>query len=426
MNMCFLITSLFLLSFVYSDENQTIDGVAAIIEEHIVLKSDLAQMLNMSIIQKKLDPLKDVEKVKRLERSILESMVDQKIILKKAEIDSVSVEENEVDLALDQQIQMLISQAGGEEKAEEVLGQTLKSFRREFWYEMRDRLLSEKYQQQLINSVKVTRLDVLDFYNTYKDSLPTLPLKAKIRHCLIKVKPSEKAKKSSILFLNSLKERLKKGESFADLAEKYSEDPGSRSNGGKLGWVERGSLVKSFETAAFTAPINQVTKPIESEFGYHLIEALQKKGDKILVRHILNIPEKTEEDNALFFNFATTLQEDSIKTMNDFIAFTKKYSEDKTTYKVGGNLGWIDPNNFSIPEIGLAIKYIKPGECSPPINSNEGYHLIWIEDLKKGGKPNLHDHWFDIENMSLNKKKMDWYQDWIKKSRKDIYIEIKG
>ncbi len=426
MNMCFFITSLFLLSSLYSNDNQTIDGVAAIIEEHIVLKSDLAQMLNMSIIQKKLDPLKDVEKVKRLERSILESMVDQKIILKKAEIDSVSVEENEVDLALDQQIQMLISQAGGEEKAEEVLGQTLKSFRREFWYEMRDRLLSEKYQQQLINSVKVTRLDVLDFYNTYKDSLPTLPLKAKIRHCLIKVKPSEKAKKSSILFLNSLKERLKKGESFADLAEKYSEDPGSRSNGGKLGWVERGSLVKSFETAAFTAPINQVTKPIESEFGYHLIETLQKKGDKILVRHILNIPEKTEEDNALFFNFATTLQEDSIKTMNDFIAFTKKYSEDKTTYKVGGNLGWIDPNNFSIPEIGLAIKYIKPGECSPPINSNEGYHLIWVEDIKKGGKPNLHDHWFDIENMSLNKKKMDWYQDWIKKSRKDIYIEIKG
>ncbi len=426
MNICFFITSLFLLSFVYSNDNQAIDGVAAIIEEHIVLKSDLAQMLNMSIIQNKLDPLKDVEKVERLERSILESMVDQKIILKKAEIDSVSVEESEVDLALDQQIQMLISQAGGEEKAEEALGQTLKSFRREFWYEMRDRLLSEKYQQQLINSVKVTRLDVLDFYNTYKDSLPTLPLKANIRHCLIKVKPSEKAKKSSILFLNSLKERLKKGESFGDLAEKYSEDPGSRSNGGKLGWVERGSLVKSFETAAFTAPINQVTEPIESEFGFHLIETLQKKGDKILVRHILNIPERTEEDNALFFNFAKTLHKDSIKTLNDFIAFAKKYSEDKSTYKVGGNLGWVDPNNFSIPEIGLAIKYIKPGECSPPINSNEGYHLIWVEDFKKGGKPNLHDHWFDIENMSLNKKKMDWYQDWIKKSRKDIYIEIKS
>ena len=93
----------------FSQNNQNIDGVAAIIEEHIVLKSDLAQMLNMSIIQNKIDPLKDVEKIKSLEQSILESMIDQKIILKKAEIDSVFVEENEVDLALDQQIQMLIS-----------------------------------------------------------------------------------------------------------------------------------------------------------------------------------------------------------------------------------------------------------------------------------------------------------------------------
>ena len=100
-------------SFIYSNNNKNIDGVAAIIEEHIVLKSDLAQMLNMSIIQNKIDPLKDVEKIKALEQSILESMIDQKIILKKAEIDSVFVEEKEVDLALDQQIQMLISQAGG-------------------------------------------------------------------------------------------------------------------------------------------------------------------------------------------------------------------------------------------------------------------------------------------------------------------------
>ena len=120
-----------------------------------------------------------------------------------------------------------------------------------------------------------------------------------------------------------MKERLEKGESFSDLAEKYSEDPGSKNNGGKLGWVKRGSLVKSFETAAFTASINQVTQPIESEFGFHLIETLQKKGDKILVRHILNIPKKTEEDNALFFNFATTLQKDSIKTLNDFINLQK-------------------------------------------------------------------------------------------------------
>tara|TARA_X000001036_G_scaffold386009_1_gene380849 strand:+ start:430 stop:1710 length:1281 start_codon:yes stop_codon:yes gene_type:complete len=426
MNMKIFFSSLVFFSLVFSQNNQSIDGVAAIVEEHLVLKSDLAQMLNMSIIQNKIDPIKDIEKIKTLEKSILESMIDQKIILKRAELDSVIVEENEVNLALDQQVQMLISQAGGEKKAEEALGQSIKSFRREFWYEMRDRLLSEKYQQQLINNIKVTRLDVLNFYETYRDSLPTIPLKAKIRHCLIKVKPSETSKKSSLLFLKNLKVKIEQGESFSDLAEIHSEDPGSKNNAGDLGWVKRGSLVKSFETVAFTSPINKVTDPVESEFGFHLIETLEKAGDKIRVRHILNIPKKTEEDNVIFFNFATTLKNDSIKSLSDFVFYTKKYSDDEITKKVGGSLGWVDPNNYSIPEIGLALKYVKKNECSPPINSDLGYHLIWVEDFKKGGKPNLEDHWFDIENMSLNKKKMDWYQNWLKKSRENIFIERIG
>ena len=416
----------FLFSLAWSQTSQDIDGVAAIIEEHIVLKSDLAQMVNMSIIQNKIDIEKDKEKIKNLEKSILESMIDQKIILKKAELDSVLVEENEVDLALDQQIQMLISQAGGEKKAEEALGQSIKEFRREFWYDMRDRLVSEKYQQQLINAIKVTRLDVLEFYKTYRDSLPIIPLKAKIRHCLIKVKPSQSSKKSSFLFLKDLQKKIENGGSFSDLAEKHSEDPGSKNNGGSLGWVKRGSLVKSFETAAFTSELNKTTNPIESEFGFHLIETIKKQGDKILVRHILNIPQKTEEDNKKFFDFATSLKKDSIKTLNDFLLFTKKYSDDKNTKNVGGNLGWVDPNNYTIPEIGLAIKHIKPDECSPPINSSLGFHLLWIEDFKKGGKPNLEDHWVDIESMSLNKKKMDWYQNWLKKARDNIYIHIKS
>ena len=224
-------SSLIFFSLIFPQNNQSIDGVAAIVEEHLVLKSDLAQMVNMSIIQNKIDPSKEIEKVKTLERSILESMIDQKIILKRAELDSVFVEENEVNLALDQQIQMLISQAGGEKKAEEALGQSIKSFRREFWYEMRDRLLSEKYQQQLINNIKVSRLDVLNFYEAFKDSLPIIPLKAKIRHCLIKVKPSETAKKSSVLFLKDIKTKIKNGGSFSDLAKKHSEDPGSKNNG---------------------------------------------------------------------------------------------------------------------------------------------------------------------------------------------------
>ena len=126
--LCFLI----LFSFSFTQGNQNIDGIAAIVEEHLVLKSDLAQMVNMSIIQNKMHPSKDIEKIKALEKTILESMIDQKIILKKAELDSVIVEENEVNLALDQQIQMLISQAGGEKRLKKPLVKALKVFEESF------------------------------------------------------------------------------------------------------------------------------------------------------------------------------------------------------------------------------------------------------------------------------------------------------
>jgi len=87
-------------------------------------------------------------------------------------------------------------------------------------------------------------------------------------------------------------------------------------------------------------------------------------------------------------------------------------------------LGWIDPSNYSVPEIGQAIKYIEMGACSPPINSSIGFHLLWVEGVKKGGRPSLRDHWSDIESMALNKKKMDWYQDWISEARTKFYVEI--
>ena len=421
MNKVFIIL---LFSLVFSKGKQNIDGVAAVIEDRIVLKSDLAQMVNMSLIQNKIDPNKNEEKFVLLQESILQSMIDQKIILKRAELDSVVVDEDEVNTALEQQIQMLINQAGSKKQAEEVLGQGLKEFKREFWYDMQDRLISERYQQNLINAIKVTRSDVLSFFQTYKDSLPIIPLTAKIRHCLIKVKASENSKKKSLLFLKELKEKIKNGTDFSKVAEEYSSDPGSKNNGGSLGWVKRGMLVKSFETVAFTAELNVVVGPIETDFGFHLIETLERKGDKVLVRHILNIPEILETDNQKYFNFATSLSQDSIKTLKDFIFYTKKYSDDETTKNLGGDLGWINPSSFSIPEIGQVLKHIKINESSPPVNSSMGFHLIWIDKIKKGGKPNVVDNWVEIESMALNKKKMDWYENWIKESRKNIYINI--
>ena len=406
--------------------DEYIDGVAAIVENNIVLKSDLVQMVNITASQSRIDPNKEPDRFLELQRNVLESMIDQKILLEMAEVDSVSIEEKEVDKALEQQIDLLISESGGKERAEEVIGQSISEFRREFWYDMKDRLVSEKYQQQLLSSISITRSDVVSFYNTYKDSLPLIPEKTKLRHLLVPIEPSQGSKDSSFSFLLNLKNKIIEGADFEEAAGLYSDDPGSKNNGGSLGWVTRGSLVKNFETAAFTAEPGIIVGPVETEFGFHLIETIEKKGDKIKVRHILIIPKKTNKDNKRAFDFAVSLKEDSIKTLIDFKKYVKKYTSDESTKKIGGSLGWIESKNYSIPEIGQSLKYLEKNTCSPPINSSYGLHLLWIEDIKEGGKATLEKNWTDIELMTLNKKKMDWYKDWMTKARKGFYIEIKN
>jgi len=421
---CKKILLIFAVSFSFSQENtQYIDGIAAIVEDHVVLKSDLIQMVNMAAIQNKIDPRTNPDAFIRLQSSVIQSMVDQKIMLEMAELDSIVVDEKEVNQALDQQIQMLVAQAGGESRAEDALGQPIKDFRREFWYDMKDRMISERYQQQLLSAIVVTRSEVKEFYKTYKDSLPVLPMMAKVRHLQVPIKPGVAAKEKTKSFLSELKSQIVDGNSsFSDVAKAHSLDP-SKNNGGELGWVKRGSLVKNFETAAFTIELGEISDPIETEFGYHILETLEKQGDKIRVRHVLMSPEITNDDNERAYNLAFSLK-DSATTLQKFKDLVKKYSSDKTTTDIGGDLGWIDPANYAVPEIGQAIKYIELGSCSPPINSSIGFHLLWVGGLKKGGRPNLQDHWAEVESMALNKKKMDWYQGWISGAREKFHIQI--
>ena len=414
-----------LYSFLFSQNNDVfVDGVAAIIEDNIVLKSDLNQMLNMMSIQQKINPNKDFNKYLKLKELVLGSMVDQKILLELAEKDTtIEVSEKEVNQALDQQVDNILLQAGGKKEAEKMLGQSIKSFRSEFWFDMKEKIVSEKYQQKALSKIKVSKKDITAFFDVYRDSLPLFPTEAKIRHLLIKPEPNEFIKKEIFNKLKTIKKRIVSGEKFELLAKEFSMDPGSQKKGGELGWVKRGSLLKNFEEKTFTIKTNTISDPIETEVGFHILEVFERKGDRARVRHILIIPQINEEDKKRAFNFATTLK-DSCLNIDLFKKYVKKYSKDYQTSDIGGNLGWIVPNNYPIKEIGQSIGLINKDECSPPINSSFGFHLLWIEKIKQGGKPSLIDHWPKIEMMALNNKKMIWYEKWIKEKKNAFFIKI--
>ena len=202
-------------------------------------------------------------------------------------------------------------------------------------------------------------------------------------------------------------------------------DPGSKNKGGNLGWVKRGSLLKEFEEKTFTIKINSVSEPIETDVGFHILEVFERKGDKARVRHILISPQIEKSDEERAFNFSKTIK-DSCIDLTSFKKFVKRYSKDYQTSSIGGDLGWIIPDQYPIKEFGLALSYIKKGECSPPINTSYGFHLLWLEKIKTGGRANLKDHWPKIEEMALNNKKMNWYNAWIKEVKKEKFIKISG
>ena len=401
-----------------------VDGVAAVVEEKIVLKSDLNQMANMMAIQQRIDPNKDFDKYINLRTAVLRSMVDQKILLEMAEEDTtIEATEKEVDQALEQQIENILQQAGGKAAAEKMLGQSINSFRSEFWFDMRDKIVSEKYQQKMLAKIKVSKKDVFSFFKTYKDSLPFFPTEAKIRHILIKPEASDSIKKETLSFLNKIKDQIIKGEKFGVLAEKHSMDPGSKKKGGDLGWVKRGSLLKEFEEMTFTIKPKTISNPIKTEVGYHILEVLERKGNKARVRHILISPQISKKDEEVAFSFALSLR-DSIPTVDIFKSFAKKYSKDYQTSEIGGDLGWVVPSTYPIKEIGQAVGLIDLKKCSPPVNTSFGFHLLWLERIKPGGKPNLDSHWPKIEMMALNNKKMDWYENWLKEIKHRFYVKI--
>ena len=416
---------LFYAVFLYGqNQDMPIDGIAAIVGENIILKSDVSQVVGITALQMGLDASKDKAALEKLQANVLGSLIDQKVILEMAKLDSIEVAEKDVESALEQQIETFILRAGTEQMAETMLGQSLNDFRREYWYDMRDRLITEQYQQQLIMSVNINRENVVDFFSNYRDSLPVFPIKMKISHLLVRIKPSENNRLNAEKKINAIRDRIIAGESFSDLAELYSADPGSKNNGGSLGYIRRNQMVKDFETVAFTQKTNTLSKPVETSFGFHILETTEKSGEKIKVRHILISPEITEEDETNTYNYAMTLR-DSSKSLRSFKKLVTKYSDDEQTKKIGGDLGWITPTSSPIPAIAEVLGLLEKNECSRPVKSDHGYHLLWVEAVKPGGLPSLETHWVEIEEIALNHKRMKYFQEWVVDARSKFFIDIK-
>ncbi len=413
---------IFFCGFLFSQQNILLDKVAAVVDDKIVLLSDVVLAANALAAQENVNPSASPTKYNNLLLKASESMIEQLVIIKMAEVDSVTVLEKDVEKALERQIENIISQSGSKEAAEQVLGKKISDFKRSYKDDMEGKLIAEKYTNQLTMDINISRPEVESFFNTFRDSIPSFPTEHMVRHILFEIKPSddsiEETKNNALLIL----EEIKNGLSFEDAAKKYSEDPGSKENGGYLGVVTRGTFVKEFEKAAFTLDLNQISEPVQTSFGFHIIEVLERSGEKIGVRHILIKTKTTDEDKEKTYQNSLKVSKE-INTKDNFITSASSYSNDETTKENGGYLGWIDTEYYQVKELATVIKNIEQNTCSTPILTNFGYHLIWVDEIKEGGPPSLEKYWTELEGMALNKKKSDWYTNWIEEIKTKVYIK---
>ena len=406
----------------FAQQSILLDEIAAVVDDEVVLLSDVVLAANALAAEKNIDPFANPDEYKDLLLKSSESMIEQLVIIRMAEIDSVNVLEKDVERALERQIQNIISQTGSEEAAEQVLGRKISDFKRSFKDDMEGKLIAEKYTGDLTRSIEITRPEVEDFFKTYKDSIPSFPKKHKVRHILVEIIPSEKSSKKTELEALKVLEEINGGLSFEEAAKRYSKDPGSKDIGGYLGVVPRGTFVKEFEKAAFTLDLNIISDPIKTQFGFHIIEVLERSGEKIGVRHILLRTEVTDEDKAETYKKVSSLSK-KINTKDNFILEAKEYSNDETTKDIGGLLGWIDTDTYQVKELSVVIDNLEKNTCSAPILTDFGYHLLWVDDIEEGGPPTIEKNWTELEQMALNKKKSDWYNSWIEEIKTKIFIK---
>ena len=272
--------------------------------------------------------------------------------------------------------------------------------------------------------MKISRREVEDFYGTMKDSLPERKALVKLRHILFPIGPGQAAKNEAQTKIRAVQEKLRASEDFEALAKAYSEDPGTASNGGNLGWIEKGTLYPSFEAVAYQLHTGEISEPVETPVGYHLIQLLAKEGERVRLRHIL-IRMQTGTSDASAASAKAVQIRDSLLAGADFNAMAKRYSEDASTKEAGGELGWLPLEELQIEAFKTAVDTLKTSEISWPFKTQFGFHFVQLEGRKTGGKLTLEDDWEEIRNMAMNWKQQHILNAWIEELKKKMYIDIK-
>ncbi|MEJ5262307.1 MAG: peptidylprolyl isomerase [Ignavibacterium sp.] len=417
-----IVTFLFLINLSFAQ--QVLDKVVAVVDNEIILQSELDFQAIMFASQRQIDP-----NTPGLKQQILNSLIEEKLIYAQAELDSIVVSEDEIDQRIDYQIKVLTQQLGSVSNIEKQYGMSIDRIKRELRDDVKKNVMVQRLQEKNFGNLTVTYPEVEEFFNTYKDSLGMIPEKVTIYHIFQNPKASERIKKKFKEKAQAILDSIKAGADFAELAKKYSEDPGSASAGGDLGFVKKGVFYPEFESVAFRLKEGELSEVVETPVGFHIIQLLERRGESIHTRHILIKVKADENADLQTIEFLTAVRDSILKGFGSFEDYAKKYSEDKETAVFGGELGTFYRNQLDKPLLD-AIGKLKQGEISFPRRleyapGTYGYHIVYLKSRVPEHKASLELDFDELKRLATEYKRQREYQKWISELKQKIYWEVR-
>ncbi|MBI2258467.1 MAG: peptidylprolyl isomerase [Flavobacteriia bacterium] len=424
---------LFSFSFFSQEKNSyIIDKIVAQIGNNPILKSDIENK-KIEFIQngQKLDQITDCD--------ILEQLLYQGLLLNQAEIDSVQITDAQVDAEMENRIRIIENQIGGREKMEQFYGKTITDIKNEFRSTIKKRMLADETERTLLSSVSVSPKEIEKFFDKIpKDSLPLISSQLSFQQIVVFPQITEQDKQLAVKKLNDIREDIISGKSFETQARIHSQDPGSSQQGGYIE-ASRGMMVPQFESIAFSLKPSEISTVFETDYGYHIIQLIERKGDEYKCRHILIVPEFNRESLAQ----SSEMMEECFKKLSDksitWDEAVEKYSNDKNTNKnkgvitnpITGEILWsMEDLNQVDQQIYLLTDNMKVGDFSSPsfyfdfIERKQGIRIVRLMERTQPHVANLKEDYPLILRAAENQKHEEKIKQWVSSKISGAYIRI--
>ncbi|MDL2283033.1 peptidylprolyl isomerase [Odoribacter sp. OttesenSCG-928-G04] len=411
-----------------SAQKNVVDKIVAVIGEEIILKSDIEN----EFIQEQGQNIASTSSDYRAD--ILERLLIQKLLVAQAKVDSVNITEAEVEAEVAQRVDYFINSLGSKERVESYFNKSIEDITSEIRAPLREKLIAENMQQHIIEKIRITPSEVRTFYRKIpKDSLPDIADKFELQQIVIKPVISDAEKERIRTRLREFRDQITSGEkSFNTLAVLYSED-GSAARGGELGYKSKNDVVPEFAEVAFSLKPGRVSKIVETEYGFHILQLIDRQGEKVNVRHILLQPKVYEKEKTEALARLDTIRQFIMNKELTFEEAAYYFSTDKQTKNNGGLIAGssvdskIERSEIK-GEVARQVNRMSANDVSQPFidktEFGDEFKIVKIRAFYPKHKANLEEDWSIFENMLRNEKRMTILDKWIKEKQKVTYISL--